>query len=82
VARMAGGYPFDWSALPAAVGASLAADTAARRYKHIVVDKAQDLSPESIRSLAEAIPADGSLTLFADYASRFTGSGCRGAPAV
>jgi superfamily I DNA/RNA helicase len=38
-----------------------------------VVDEAQDLSPESIRSLAEAIPADGSLTLFADYAQQIYG---------
>ena len=72
-ARTAGGYPYDWAALPAAVRASLATDTAARRYKHIVVDEAQDLSPESIRSLAEAIPADGSLTLFADYAQQIYG---------
>jgi superfamily I DNA/RNA helicase len=71
--RVAGGYPYDWAGLPAAVRASLAADTAARRYKHIVVDEAQDLSPESIRSLAEAIPADGSLTLFADYAQQIYG---------
>jgi superfamily I DNA/RNA helicase len=72
-ARTAGGYPYDWAALPAAVRVSLAADPTARRYKHIVVDEAQDLSPESIRSLAEAIPADGSLTLFADYAQQIYG---------
>jgi superfamily I DNA/RNA helicase len=72
-ARVTGGYPYDWVVLPAAVRASLAADTAACRYKHIVVDEAQDLSPESIRSLAEAIPVDGSLTLFADYAQQIYG---------
>jgi superfamily I DNA/RNA helicase len=72
-ARTAGGFPYDWAALPAAVRASLAADTAARRYKHIVVDEAQDLSPESIRSLAAAIPEDGSLTLFGDYAQQIYG---------
>ncbi|SBT89318.1 UvrD/REP helicase N-terminal domain-containing protein [Streptomyces sp. DI166] len=72
-ARTAGGYPYDWASLPASVRTSLAADTVARRYKHIVVDEAQDLSPESIRSLAEAIPADGSLTLFADYAQQIYG---------
>ncbi|WP_245771215.1 3'-5' exonuclease [Actinacidiphila guanduensis] len=71
--RAAGGYPYDWAALPAAVRTSLAADMTARRYKHIVVDEAQDLSPESIRSLAEAIPRDGSLTLFADYAQQIYG---------
>lgn len=72
-ARTAGGYPYDWASLPASVRTSLAADAVARRYKHIVVDEAQDLSPESIRSLAEAIPADGSLTLFADYAQQIYG---------
>lgn len=72
-ARTAGGYPYDWATLPTAVRASLASDVVARRYKHIVVDEAQDLSPESIRSLAEAIPPDGSLTLFADYAQQIYG---------
>lgn len=72
-ARAAGGYPYDWAGLPAVVRASLAADTVGRRYRHIVVDEAQDLSPESIRSLAGAIPADGSLTLFADYAQQIYG---------
>lgn len=72
-ARTSGGYPYDWAGLPAAVRASMAADRTARRYKHIVVDEAQDLSPESIRSLAEAIPPDGSLTLFADYAQQIYG---------
>lgn len=72
-ARTEGSYPYDWAGLPAVVRASLAPDTAARRYKHIVVDEAQDLSPESIRSLAEAIPPDGSLTLFADYAQQIYG---------
>lgn len=72
-ARKTGGFPYDWAGLPAVVRAALAVDTAARRYKHIVVDEGQDLSPESIRSLAEAIPADGSLTLFADYAQQIYG---------
>lgn len=72
-ARTAGGFPYDWAALPTAVRASLAADTTVRLYKHIVVDEAQDLSPEAIRSLAEAIPTDGSLTLFADYAQQIYG---------
>ena len=72
-ARIAGGYPYDWPGLPRAVRAALSADTTGRRYKHIVVDEAQDLSPESIRSLAAAVPADGSLTLFADYAQQIYG---------
>ncbi|MFG1923293.1 3'-5' exonuclease [Cryptosporangium sp. NPDC048952] len=72
-ARIAAHRPYDWPAVPSAVRCSLATDTAVRRYKHVVVDEAQDLSPEAIRSLAEAIPADGSLTLFGDYAQQIYG---------
>lgn len=72
-ARRAGGRPYDWAGLPTVVRAALAVDAETRRYKHIVVDEAQDLSPEAIRSLTEAIPPDGSLTLFADYAQQIYG---------
>lgn len=71
--RLAAGLPYDWAGVPSAVRAALADDSQPRRYKHIVVDEAQDLSPEAIRSLAEAIPTDGSLTLFADYAQQIYG---------
>lgn len=48
-------------------------DSTERKYRHIVVDEAQDLSPESVRSLALAIRPGGSLTLFADYAQQIYG---------
>ncbi|MBF6340668.1 DEAD/DEAH box helicase [Nocardia abscessus] len=67
------GKLYDWPSLPSAVRKALAEDNSDRRYRHIVVDEAQDLSPEAIRSLAEAIPPDGSLTLFADYAQQIYG---------
>jgi superfamily I DNA/RNA helicase len=38
-----------------------------------VVDEAQDFPPEAIRSLAKAVPREGSLTLFADYAQQTPG---------
>ncbi|MCO1593832.1 ATP-binding domain-containing protein [Micromonospora sp. RHAY321] len=72
-ARTGSGLPYDWAGVPSAVRAALADDVQPRRYKHIVVDEAQDLSPEAIRSLAAAISADGSLTLFADYAQQIYG---------
>jgi superfamily I DNA/RNA helicase len=72
-ARTTGGFPYDWAGLPSAVRVAMLDDPVNRKYKHIVVDEAQDLSPESIRSLAEAIPSDGSLTLFADYAQQIYG---------
>lgn len=67
------GKQYTWSMLPTAVRSALANDTSARWYKHVVVDEAQDLSPEAIRSTAELIPADGSLTIFADYAQQIYG---------
>nr|WP_281383899.1 3'-5' exonuclease [Promicromonospora sukumoe] len=72
-ARKAAGLHYDWASLPSAVKAQLHVDSSKRRYKHIVVDEAQDLTPEAIRSLAAAIPPDGSLTLFADYAQQIYG---------
>jgi len=71
--RIADGKPYDWPSLPSAVLEALAADGRARLYKHVVVDEAQDMSPEAIRSLAAAIPPEGSLTLFADYAQQIYG---------
>lgn len=72
-ARDADGLPYDWVSLPRAVRAALLLDADERLYKHIVVDEAQDMSPEAIRSLAAAIPPDGSLTLFADHAQQIYG---------
>jgi superfamily I DNA/RNA helicase len=71
--RHAKSYLYDWPSLPAAMRVTLSQDDTPRRYKHIVVDEAQDLSPEAIRSLAEAISPEGSLTLFADYAQQIYG---------
>ena len=65
--------PYDWLSLPSAALAALRSDPGPRRYRHVVVDEAQDLSPEAIRSLAEAVQDGGSLTLFADYAQQIYG---------
>ena len=72
-AREFAGFRYDWYELPAAVRASFESDRTTRRYRHIVVDEAQDFPPEAIRSLAKAVPKDGSLTLFADYAQQSPG---------
>nr|WP_246281544.1 UvrD-helicase domain-containing protein [Fodinicola acaciae] len=72
-ARIAGGHPYDWPGLSTDVRVALASDVEPRRYKHIVVDEGQDFSPEMIRSLAEVIQKDGTLTLFADYAQQIYG---------
>jgi hypothetical protein len=56
-----------------AVCEELDGDGSTRRYKHIVIDEGQDFSPEMIRSLAKAIPHDGSLTFFGDMAQQIYG---------
>lgn len=74
VLRAQAGYSQDWDDLASVVLSTLKADASARRYRHVVVDEGQDFTPEMIRSLAAAIPADGSLTFFGDYAQQIYGS--------
>ncbi|NSC21320.1 AAA family ATPase [Streptomyces albus subsp. chlorinus] len=66
--------PYDWDDVATAVRRALEADGAPRRYRHVVVDEGQDFTPEMIRGLAAAVPDDGSLTFFADYAQQVYGS--------
>ncbi len=56
-----------------AVCRELDKDPSSRLYKHIVIDEGQDFSPQMIRSLSKAIPADGSLTFFGDMAQQIYG---------
>lgn len=71
--RASAGRQYDWSGLAAAVRVGLAVDPRSRMYRHVVVDEAQDLSPEAIRSLVDAVQQGGSVTLFADYAQQIYG---------
>ena len=64
---------YDWDDLATAARQELEQDDTPRRYRHVVIDEGQDFSPEMIRSLARAIPADGSLTMFADVAQQIYG---------
>lgn len=73
VKRSAAGYRYDWDDIATAVSAALDADDGPRRYKHIVIDEGQDLAPEMLRALTKAIPADGSITFFADVAQQIYG---------
>lgn len=66
-------YDYDFDDLASAVMRELEADTEPRRYRHIVIDEGQDLSPEMIRSLAKAIPANGSISFFGDVAQQIYG---------
>jgi superfamily I DNA/RNA helicase len=72
--RESKGYKYDWDDLPSKVLEKLREDTRPLMYKHIVIDEGQDFSPEMLRSLAAAIPPDGSLTFFGDSAQQIYGS--------
>ena len=69
------GREYDWYDLATAVRAALATDRRPRRYKHIVIDEGQDLSPEAVRSLVEACDPRGSVTFFGDYHQVIYGQG-------
>lgn len=67
------GKKYDWDDVAISVRKEFEGDTSLRRYKHIIIDEGQDFSPEMIRSLAAAIPADGSLSFFGDVAQQIYG---------
>ena len=71
--RRQGGKLYDWGDLASAVLRELPSDRTKRRYRHVVIDEGQDFSPEMLRSLAAAIPGDGSLTFFGDIAQQIYG---------
>jgi superfamily I DNA/RNA helicase len=71
--RAKSGYDYDFDDLASAAMRELDIDNGPRRYRHIVIDEGQDLSPEMIRSLVKAIPDDGSITFFGDVAQQIYG---------
>lgn len=71
--RRQAGKRYDWEDLASAVRRELDEDASDRLYRHVVIDEGQDFSPEMLRSLAAAIPDDGSLTFFGDIAQQIYG---------
>jgi superfamily I DNA/RNA helicase len=71
--REKSGKSYDWDDLAVAVCTEFDNDATPRRYRHVVIDEGQDFSPEMLRSLAKAIPPDGSLTFFGDVAQQIYG---------
>lgn len=67
-------YWYDWDDVAIAVHHEMQSDTSARYYKHVVIDEGQDFSPAMLRSLAAAIPDDGTLTFFGDVAQQIYGT--------
>lgn len=71
--RTEAGFRCDYDDIASHVRAALAADDSPRRYRHIVIDEGQDFSPEMVRSLAEAVPEEGSVTFLGDMAQQIYG---------
>lgn len=72
--RLERGYKFDWDDLALAAADEFGRDTSERVYKHVVIDEGQDFSPVMLRSLAAAIPTDGTVTFFGDVAQQIYGA--------
>jgi superfamily I DNA/RNA helicase len=71
--RSEAGKRYDWDDLASATRAQLEVDDDDRLYRHVIIDEGQDFSPEMIRSLALAIPQEGSLSFFGDVAQQIYG---------
>jgi len=67
------GKMYDWDDIAIYVRKEFEKDPSPRLYRHIIIDEGQDFSPEMIRSLAAAIPKDGSLSFFGDVAQQIYG---------
>ncbi|NJL29277.1 MAG: ATP-binding domain-containing protein [Thermoanaerobaculia bacterium] len=68
------GKDYDWDDLSHAVLDELSIDSDEHKYRHVVIDEGQDFSPMMLRSLAAAVPSDGSLTFFGDMAQQIYGN--------
>lgn len=71
--RRQGGKLYDWCDVASTAYSELQSDKGERYYRHVVIDEGQDFSPEMLRSLSLAVPADGSLTFFGDIAQQIYG---------
>jgi len=71
--RLKMGKSYDWDDLALHTNQEFQKDDSSRLYRHIVIDEGQDFSPEMLRSLAMAIPSNGSLTFFGDMAQQIYG---------
>ena len=64
------GKIYDWDDIALHVRKEFEDDESDPLYRHIIIDEGQDFSPEMIRSLATAVPEDGSLSFFGDVAQQ------------
>ncbi len=68
------GCLYDFDDIATYVYKELCADDGKRRYKHIIVDEGQDMTPMMLKSLVKAIPQDGSFMFLGDAAQQIYGS--------
>ncbi len=73
--RAAAGRDYDWYDIATSVREAAGSDKRPPKYKHIIIDEGQDLSPEAIRSLTEIVDPSGSVTFFGDYHQAIYGQG-------
>lgn len=74
-ARKGDGIPYDWNDISTAVLNGLNTDLRTRKYRHVVIDEGQDLSPEAIRSLKAAVQPGGTVSFLGDYHQQIYGQG-------
>lgn len=70
-------YRYDYNDVATTVREQFMLDDSDRQYTHVVIDEGQDFSPEMLRSVALAVPEDGSLTFFGDVAQQIYGRDVR-----
>lgn len=73
--READNVPYDWNDIASAVLNNLKNDARPHKYRHVIIDEGQDLSPEAIRSLKAAVQPGGTLSFFGDYHQQIYGQG-------
>jgi superfamily I DNA/RNA helicase len=72
--RKEAGFDYDWDDVATAALDAFHQDQSPKMYQHVVIDEGQDFSPVMLKSLAAAIPGDGSLTFFGDVAQQIYGT--------
>lgn len=72
--RKNAGYDSDWDDIAMCVLREVEQDNSDVYYQHIIIDEGQDFSPVMLRSLAQAIPDNGSLMFFGDVAQQIYGT--------
>ena len=71
--RQEAGYDYDLQDVSHQLHLALRQNKTSLPYRHVVIDEAQDFSPEVMRAAGQMVPPGGSVTVFADYAQQVYG---------